>query len=184
MLRQVFQPQNSHLLADFSDGRIPHVEKGFEKFKHFEQPVSLGLNGWILVHDVLILSPRRGFDQFLDLGVLAARGQFGETFGGRAAGLAGAEQVGVAARDGFTADELAAFVRESFAGGERETVIFGAALVEDGKDAVVFGLIDIASDKLAEAHAVANQVHAVADVSFKNRKTALGGKLDLTKLDS
>jgi hypothetical protein len=78
---------------------------------------------------------------------------------------------------------LAACVQGGFAGGEGEAVILGVTLVEDGKDAVVLGLVNVACDKLAEADAVAEQVHAVADGDFKQGKVALAGEVDFAELD-
>jgi hypothetical protein len=51
MLWQIFQPENSQLLADVSNRWIPQFGVRFEEFKDFEQPFSPKLNWGLFIHD-------------------------------------------------------------------------------------------------------------------------------------
>ena len=182
-------------------GAIPHLQPAFaldegEEHEAVEEPLGeeaeglfpgkggtdMGFHG---IEDAAVVAVKlleerfdlKGFDEVRELGALAKRAQQLEAFEGGAAGLAGAEEVGVAAGRGFVLLQLAVGGEGVGAGGKGEAVVRGSADKESEHGVGAF-LANVAGDELAQARAVALQIHLTADADFEHGDGAVVGQGD------
>jgi len=122
-----------------------------------------------------------GLDQVGELGARAEGAEQFEAVERGAAGLAGAEEVGVAARGGVALFELAVGREGAGAGREGEAVV-GRIADEEGDDGIGLCLADEARDEIAQAGAVALEIDLTGHADFEHGDGAVAGERDAAEL--